>query len=40
MLCSLIARAYKVQIANLTLYRQYETTNSDDMSCVKCKQKL
>jgi len=28
----------KVQTANLILQKQYQTTNSADMSCVKCLQ--
>jgi len=34
-IASLIMRAYKVQTANLTLYKQHKTTNLDDMSCAK-----
>jgi len=28
-------RPYKVQTANLSLYKQHKTTNLDDMSCEK-----
>jgi len=30
-------RAYKVQTANLTPYKQNKTTNLDNMSCAKCR---
>jgi len=29
-------RPYKLQTANLTLYKQHKTTNLDDMTYVKC----
>jgi len=29
-------KVYEVQTANLTLYKQYKTTNLEDMSCAKC----